>query len=224
MKIEAVIFDMDGLLVDSEPVWNEARAAMAAEHGQPWTQADHFSCMGVNTDEWAAYMIKQMKLSMSLAAVRDEVIDQMVAMYARQIPFRPYAVEAVQWSAAHYPTALASGSPRRLIDIVTQAEDLQGCFQEILVADEVGEGKPHPAVYLETARRLGVAPEACVCLEDSPNGVLSGHRAGMVVINMPDPRYPLTAEQAAYADLVIESLGEFTAVTIEQLENQYSSH
>jgi len=145
MKIEAVIFDMDGLLVDSEPVWHEARVAMAAEHGQTWTQADQINCMGVNTDTWAAYMIERLGLSMSLEAVREDVIDHMAAMYRRQIPFRPFAVEAVQWSAARYPTAIASGSPRRLIDIVTQADELQGCFREILVGDEVGEGKPHPA-------------------------------------------------------------------------------
>jgi beta-phosphoglucomutase-like phosphatase (HAD superfamily) len=154
-----------------------------------------------------------------LEAVREEVIGEMVAMYRRQIPFRSFAVQAVQWSAAHFPTALASGSPRRLVDIVIQAEELQGCFEEVLVADEVGPGKPDPAVYLETARRLGIAPEACVCLEDSPNGVLSGHRAGMFVINIPDPRYPLTTEQAANADLVLASLGDFTAATIAQLEN-----
>jgi len=218
MTIEAVIFDMDGLLVDSEPVWHEARVAMAAEHGQTWTHADQLNCMGVNTDDWAAYMIERLKLSMSLAEVREAVIAQMAAMYARQIPFRPFAIEAVQWSAARYPTALASGSPRRLIDIVTQVDELNGCFQEILVGDEVGEGKPHPAVYLETARRLGVIPEVCVCLEDSANGVLSGHRAGMFVINVPDPDYPLTASEAAYADLVLSSLGEFTAETIQQLQ------
>ena len=218
MTIEAVIFDMDGLLVDSEPVWHDARVAMAAEHGQTWTHADQLNCMGVNTDDWAAYMIKRLKLSMSLAEVREAVIAQMAAMYARQIPFRPFAIEAVQWSAANYPTALASGSPRRLIDIVTKAPELEGCFQEILVADEVGQGKPHPAVYLETSRRMGAAPETCVCLEDSANGVLSGHRAGMFVINIPDPRYPLTASEAAYADLVLSSLGEFTAETIQQLQ------
>ena len=220
MTIEAVIFDLDGLLVDSEPVWNEARVAMAAHHGQTWTLADHYQVMGVNTDEWAAYMIKRLKLSMSVKEVREEVIDEMVAMYQRQIPFRPFAIEAVQWSAAHYPTALASGSPRRLIEIVTQVPELQGCFREILVGDEVGEGKPHPAVYLETARKMGLAPELCVCLEDSPNGVLAGYRAGMAVINIPDPRYPLTAEQANYADLVLESLGEFNIEAINKLKRE----
>ncbi|MDX1416300.1 MAG: HAD family phosphatase [Candidatus Promineifilaceae bacterium] len=217
MNIKAVIFDMDGLLIDSETVWDEARQLIAAEAGRPWTQADHIRCMGVSTDTWAAYMIERLELSMSLAELRERVIDHIAAHYEREIPFRPQAVRVVKWSAARYPTALASGSPRRLIDIVTQADELRDCFQEILVADEVGEGKPHPAVYLEAARRLGVEPRACLCLEDSPNGVLSGHRAGMIVINVPDPRYPLTAEEAAYADLVLESLDEFSAETVQQM-------
>lgn len=163
-------------------------------------------------------MIERLELTMSPKVLREEVIAQMVATYQQKIPFRPFAVEAVQWAASHYPTALASGSPRQLIDIVTQSAEMQGCFQAIAAADEVGAGKPDPAVYLETARRLSVAPEECVCLEDSPNGVLSGHRAGMFVINVPDPRYPLTAEQTGYADLVLNSLNEFTAWTIQKLE------
>lgn len=217
MTIQAIIFDMDGLLVDSEPVWNDARAAMAARYGKPWTQADHFNVMGVSTEEWVAYMIDRLGLSLNPDNVQAEVLDQMAALYRQQIPFRPYAVEAVQWAAAHYPTALASGSPRHLIDIVTQSPEMNGRFQVVLAADEVGKGKPDPAIYLETARRLGVAPAHCVCLEDSANGVLSGHRAGMKVINVPDLRYPLTAVQAGFADLVLDSLADFTAVTLQTL-------
>jgi beta-phosphoglucomutase-like phosphatase (HAD superfamily) len=125
----------------------------------------------------------------------------------------------VQWAAARYPTALASGSPRQLIDIVTQADALRGLFQVVLAVDEVGVGKPNPAVYLETARLLGIQPPHCVCLEDSPFGVLSGHRAGMMVVNVPDSRYPLTEAQAAYADLVLDSLAEFTGEALRRLEN-----
>lgn len=217
--IKAIIFDMDGLLVDSEPVWDEARVAMAARHNRLWTQADHFNVMGVSTDEWTTYMIERLELTLSPKVVREEVINQMEVMYQRQIPFRPFAVETVQWAASHYPTALASGSPRQLIELVTDSAEMRGCFEVILAADEVRAGKPNPAVYLETALRLGVTPETCVCLEDSANGVLSGHRAGMFVVNIPDPRYPLTIEQARYANVVLDSLADFTAVTLQKLEN-----
>ena len=217
MKIKAIIFDMDGLLVDSEPTWNNARLAIAKRAGKEWNKQDHFNVMGVSTDEWTEYMRKRLELDMSPAELQQEVLDQMTAMYAEKIPFRPHAVEAVQWAAAHYPVALASGSARPLIDIVTQSPELDGCFQVILSADEVGAGKPDPAVYLEAAKRLGVAPENCVCLEDSPFGVLSGHRAGMIVINIPDPDFPLKPEEAQYADLVLDSLAEFSDQTIKSL-------
>jgi len=217
MAIEAVIFDMDGLLVDSEPTWDKARAAIAARVGRPWNQQDHFNVMGVSTAEWTQYMIKRLGLASTPEEVQDEVIGHVAAMYAQKIPFRPFAVEAVQWAAAKYPTALASGSPQQLIDIVTQSPELRGCFQVILSADEIGVGKPDPAIYLETAKRLGVSPEKCICLEDSPFGVLSGRRANMFVINVPDPDFPLSPEQVKHANLVLESLGDLSEQVIEDL-------
>jgi len=218
MTIEAIIFDMDGLLVDSEPTWDKARSAMAARVGKPWNQQDHFNVMGVSTEEWTQYMIDRLELSLTSEEVQKEVIDQMAAMYLQAIPFRPFAVESVRWAVARGPVALASGSPRQLIDIVTQSPELQGCFQVILSADEVGVGKPDPTVYLETAKRLGVAPEACLCLEDSPFGVESGRRANMYVINIPDPEFPLIPEQAKLADLILKSLGELSDQIITELE------
>ena len=217
MAIEAIIFDMDGLLVDSEPTWDKARAAIAARVGKPWDQQDHFNVMGVSTAEWAQYMIERLGLVYTPKEVQEEVIDHMAAMYTQNIPFRSFAVETVQWAAAKYPTAVASGSPRQLIDIVTQSPEMQDCFQVVLSADEIGVGKPDPAIYLEAAKRLGIAPEKCLCLEDSPFGVLSGRRANMVVINVPDPNFPLSSEQAKYADLVLETLGEISDQVIEDL-------
>jgi len=220
MAIEAIIFDMDGLLVDSESTWDKARAAIAARVGRSWNQQDHFNVMGVSTAEWTQYMIERLELAYTPNEVQKEVIDQMIAMYTQRIPFRPFAVEAVQWAAAKYPTALASGSPRQLIDIVTQSAELRDCFQVILSADEIGVGKPDPAIYLETARRLNCAPEKCICLEDSPFGVLSGHRANMIVINVPDPDFPLSPEQAKHAELVLESLGDLSDQVIKELNRK----
>ncbi len=218
MAIEAIIFDMDGLLVDSEPLWEEARQVFAARVGKPWNRQDKVNITGVSTDEWAQYMIDRMELDATLQGVQEDIIDQMAAMYEQKIPFLPGAVEAVHWAAARYPTALASGSPHRLIDIVTQSPELEGRFQAIVSADEVGIGKPDPAVYLETAKRLDIVPEKCLCLEDSPVGVLSGRRANMYVINVPDAELPLTPEQAKHADLVLESLEDYSAEVIKQLE------
>ena len=208
--IEGVIFDMDGLLVDSEPVWDKARAELATHYGKPWTTADHHNVMGVSTAEWTSYMINHFEIALPSAEMQKLVIDQMIAMYNEQIPFFPRAVELVQSVAAQYPTGLASGSPRQLIDIVTGHSAFNGCFQVILSADEIGKGKPAPDVYLATAERMGIDPTQCACLEDSGFGILSGKTAGMFVIAVPDERFPPADEYLDQADVVLGSLAEFS--------------
>ncbi|MEM7128409.1 MAG: HAD family phosphatase [Chloroflexota bacterium] len=214
-KIEGVIFDMDGLLVDSEPVWDRARAALAAQYGKPWTTKDHHNVMGVSTAEWTTYMIEHFGATMPPKEMQKLVIDQMVSMYNEKIPFFPGAVELVQSVAAKYPTGLASGSPRQLIDIVTGYSGFDGCFQVILSADEIGKGKPAPDVYLATAERMGIDPKKCACLEDSGFGILSGKAAGMMVIAVPDERFPPADELVAQADIVLGSLAEFSLSLLE---------
>ena len=217
--IEAIVWDMDGLLIDSEPVWNMARKQMAAAHGMhDWNQQDHFNVMGTSTDEWVSYMIKRIGLPMTPTEVETAMIDHMAAIYQNEIPFLPDAVEKIAWAASRYPSCIASGSPRKLLDLVAADPRVAPYMQFTLAADEVGIGKPNPAVYIEAAKRLGIAPENCLCLEDSPNGVLAGSRAGMKVINIPDPEMPLTAEQANHAHLVLDNLAQFTADTITQIE------
>jgi HAD superfamily hydrolase (TIGR01509 family) len=215
--IKAVIFDMDGLLVDSEPVWDKARKAMADIAGKPWDRLDHDAVMGVSTEEWADYMIERLELTMSRQEVIDEVIGRMTEMYRAGVPYFPGATELVDLAAADYRTGLASGSHPALIDIVTADEPMAGRFEVIVAADEVGAGKPAPDVYLEAARRLGVDPAECVCLEDSGNGILAGVAAGMKVIAVPDPRFPPSPEKLERADLVAGSLSEITTASIAAL-------
>lgn len=207
--VEAVIFDMDGLLVDSEPVWDQARRDMARLAGQTWTQDDHRACMGVSTLEWAGYMVQRLALTMTSQEVADAIIARMVELYSQQIPFLPGALAAVDLAAQHFPTAVASGSPRLLLDTVVNSPALRGKFQVVLDSDGLRAGKPAPDVYLETARRLGIPPERCVCLEDSANGILAGKRAGMAVIAVPDPRFPPARPALEQADVVLRSLEEF---------------
>ena len=164
-------------------------------------------------------MIERIGLTMPPVEVETAMIDHMAAIYLDEIPFRPNAVEKIAWAASLYPSCIASGSPRQLIDIVSADPRVAPHMQFTLAADEVGVGKPNPAVYIEAARRLGIAPEHCLCLEDSPNGVLAGYRAGMKVINIPDPEMPLTAEQAQYAHVVLGSLAEFSAETIATISS-----
>jgi HAD superfamily hydrolase (TIGR01509 family) len=215
--IEAVIFDMDGLLVDSEPVWDRARRSMADEAGRPWTADDHKAVMGVSTQEWAEYMIARLALTLTPQEVIDRIIERMVEMYRAGIPWLPGALDAVDLAARHFRTALASGSHPTLVEAVTADAAIQGKFQVIVSADEVGAGKPAPDVYLVAAERLGVEPASCVCLEDSGNGILAGVRAGMQVIAVPDPRFPPAEAVLDQAHLVLPTLAELSVEQLTQL-------
>lgn len=208
--IKAVIFDMDGLLVDSEPVWDRARKSMADGAAKPWTADDHKALMGVSTAEWADYMIEHLELDMTREEVVDEVVERMIALYREGVPYLPGAIDAVELAGAHYRTALASGSHPALIEAVMADDAMRGKFEIIVSGDEVARGKPAPDVYLETARRLGVEPEECVCLEDSGNGIRAGANAGMRVIAVPDARFHPAGDAAAVADVVLGSLTELT--------------
>lgn len=215
--VDAIIFDMDGLLIDSEPVWDKARSIMAAESGVRWNADDHKAVMGVSTHEWVSYMMIRLELDMPPEALEKHIVDQMLALYAQQIPYLPGAVEAVALAADHYPTGLASGSPRSLIDTVTGDQALSGKFKAILSGDQVEQGKPSPDIYLAVAEMLEVPPEKCVCLEDSGNGILAGKNAGLKVIAVPDGRFSPSREKLNQADVILDSLSQFSLRTLEQL-------
>jgi HAD superfamily hydrolase (TIGR01509 family) len=215
--INSVIFDMDGLLVDSEPCWERVRQQMAAEYNQAWTQDDQRSVMGVSTATWANYMIKRLGLELTPQAVIDQVVGKMLALYHEKIPYLPGAVEAVHLAAKYYPTALASGSERSLIEAVVQDSVLRDQFRVVVCTDNLPRGKPAPDVYLETARRLSIRPEECVCVEDSANGILAGKAAGMKVIAVPDVRFNPNWELIQQAEVVLSSLEEFSLELIRNL-------
>ena len=210
--IQAVIFDNDGLLVDSEPVWEDARLEMAAEVGAEWNEDDKRAVMGVGTREWTAYMIERMGLDLTPEQVVERMVERMAAMYHAGVPFLPGAVEAVALAGQHVPTAVASGSHPDLLAVIMQHPAMQGRFQTVISADNVGAGKPAPDVYLAAARALGVEPGRCLVLEDSANGILAGKAAGMTVIAVPDARFPPLPEALAQADFVLDSLHEFPAL------------
>ena len=216
--IQAIIFDMDGLLVDSEPCWDAARREMAAEVGvHDWNQADHHACMGVSTREWAEYMIGRLHLDLEWEETARRIVGKMQATYARRIPYLSGAVEAVTLAAARYPVGLASGSERSLIDIVLADAPKAGKFGAVVCTDTMPRGKPAPDVYLAAAEGLGVAAERCVCLEDSGNGILAGVAAGMKVIAVPDPRFPPKPAALARAHVVLDSLRDFNLPLLEAL-------
>lgn len=208
------MFDLDGVLVDSEPVWEEVRRAFVAAHGGTWQHDTQSRLMGMSTGEWAAYL-HELGVELSPDEIARGVIDQMTAHYRAGVPLMKGAPEAVRRLAGRFTLGLASSSPRALIDVALDASALRECFTATVSTEEVARGKPAPDGYLEAARRLGVAPEGCVAVEDSSNGLRSADAAGMRVIAVPHPRYPPAPDALALAWQVVPDL---TSLTPELLE------
>jgi HAD superfamily hydrolase (TIGR01509 family) len=169
--IKVIIFDMDGLLIDSEPDWNETRRIMAEKAQVKWNKDDHEAVMGVSTHEWVSYMIDRLSLDMSREKVEETIVMTMRELYSQRIPFLPGAEQAVALSSLHYPTGLASGSPQSLINIVINAPAVRGKFLVVLSGDQFSKGKPSPDIYFSAAKALNIPPENCACFEDSGNGI-----------------------------------------------------
>jgi HAD superfamily hydrolase (TIGR01509 family) len=207
--ISAVVFDLDGLLIDSEGVWDDVREALAHERGGRWHDGAQRDMMGMSSPEWSRYMHETIGLVESPEEINRIVVERMLERYATGPPWLPGAIEAVQRVAESYPLGLASSSNRELIDVVLEAGGIAPLFRATVSSEEVARGKPAPDVYLEAARRLGVDPGACVAVEDSHNGIRSAKAAGMRCIAIPNPSFP-PGEAVAEADLVLGSLDELT--------------
>ncbi len=208
--MNAVVFDLDGVLVDSEPVWEEVRRAFVAGHGGQWQPDTQHRLMGMSTGEWAAYLSGELGVRLSPDEVARGVVEQMERRYEDQVPLMPGAADAVRRLAARWPLGLASSSPRALIDVVLARTGLGASFGATVSTEEVERGKPSPDGYLLAARRLGVDPHTCVAVEDSSNGLRSADAAGMRVIAVPHPRYPPAPDALALAAYVAGDLEELT--------------
>lgn len=220
LRVQAVVFDMDGVLVDSEDLWREVREEFAAGLGLRWTHEDQVATMGANTAAWSRLMVERLQLrrraGMNEDDVAREIIARMCARYERQLPVREGAVEAVRQAAARYPVALASGSPRPLGNVVLRACGLDQLFRTTLYGDEVERGKPAPDIYLRVLETLGVRPEDAVGVEDSGNGVRSLAAAGMGIIAAPGEPYPLSAEVLALAHVHLPAMTDFSVEAVER--------
>jgi HAD superfamily hydrolase (TIGR01509 family) len=215
--IEAVVFDMDGVLIDSEPVWERVRRKFVAEHGGRWPQDAQGRLMGMSTAEWSAYMGSEFGLPLSPPQVAELVVAAMAGEYRAHLPLLPGAVDAVRRLSARWPLAVASSAPKSLIDAVLDAAGLRQAFTAAVSSEEVPRGKPAPDVYLEATTRLGVHPASCAAVEDSSNGLRSAAAAGLTVIAVPRPEYPPAADALDRARLVLDSLNELTPDTIAAL-------
>ena len=208
--IEAAIFDLDGLLIDSEEVWDAVREEYVGEHGRPYTAEVQRAMMGMSSAEWSRYLHESVGISDEPAVINDEIVRRMQVAYAQHLPLVAGAVEAVQRVATRFPLALASSSNRPLIDEVLELSGLAPSFRATVSSEEVGRGKPAPDVYLEAANRLGFVPDRCAAIEDSHAGIRSAHAAGMRVIVVPNASYPPGDDALALADVLLASLEELT--------------
>jgi HAD superfamily hydrolase (TIGR01509 family) len=208
--IEAVVFDLDGVLLDSEHVWDEVREQLARERGGRWHERAQADMMGMSSREWSRYMHDVIGLPEPPEEISSEVVRRLLARYEAQLPLVEGALEAVRRLAGAFRLALASSSNREVIDSVLAAAGLTALFEATVSSEEVARGKPAPDVFLEAARRLGVDPRRCAAVEDSGNGIRAAHAAGMRVLAVPNRRYPPPPEALALADAVFSSLAELT--------------
>ena len=214
MKIGAVVFDLDGVLVDSEHVWDEIRETLARERGGRWHERAQADMMGMSSGEWSRYMHDVIGLADAPEDINAEVVERILARYRHELPLVDGAVEAVERLAPDFHLAVASSSNRPVIDAVLDTAGLSELFEVTVSSEEVERGKPAPDVYVEAARRLGVAPELCAAVEDSANGIRSARAAGMRVIAIPNRRYPPADDMLAMADVVLESLADLSRQVI----------
>ena len=206
--IDGVVFDLDGLLLDSEQVWDAAREELANERGGHWHPQAQRDMMGMSSPEWSRYMHDVIGLPEPPEEINDEVVQRLERSYREHLPVIPGAQAAVERLAARWPLALASSSNRELIDLALDLMGIAGCFQATVSSEEVAHGKPAPDVYLEAARRLDVDPTRAVAIEDSHNGIRAAKAAGMGVVAIPNKHFPPGAEALAQAEVVLGSLDE----------------
>jgi HAD superfamily hydrolase (TIGR01509 family) len=208
--IEAVVFDLDGVIVDSEQVWDDVRERLAKERGGRWHEGAQAAMMGMSSPEWSAYMHDEIGLNESPEEINQEVVRRMLAHYGDELPLIDGAVAAVHRLADAFPLAVASSSNRPLIETVLREARIDDRFDAVVSSEEVAAGKPAPDVYLGAARRLGVEPTHAAAIEDSSNGIRAAHAAGMRVIAVPNRHYPPAADALALAATVVASPAELT--------------
>jgi HAD superfamily hydrolase (TIGR01509 family) len=206
--VAAVIFDLDGVLVDSESVWDSVREQVTRESGGRWHERAQRDMMGMSSLEWSRYMHDMLGVPMAPLEISALVVERLMERYRQDLPLLPAAVETVRKLAARWPLGLASSSNRPVIDLVLEVTGLTPCFRATVSSEEVRRGKPAPDVYLEAARRLEVESTRCAAVEDSTNGIRSAKGSGMFVAVVPRPDFPPTPDALNLADVVLDSLPE----------------
>src|SRR3954453_6714350 len=214
----AGILDLDGVLIDSEALWDEARRELAERRGGTWRPDSQRAMMGMSSTEWSRYMEGELGVPMPAADISATVTADLERRYRGGVPLIPGAREAVIRLAEHWPLGLASSANRPIIDLVLRGADLARFFQATVSSEEVARGKPAPDVYLEAAARLSVDPADSVAVEDSANGLRAAAAAGMRLIAIPNREFPPGQDELALADLVLDSIEGLTPDAVAGLD------
>jgi HAD superfamily hydrolase (TIGR01509 family) len=212
--IQAVIFDLDGLLLDSESAWDGGRRALVAEHGLEWPDGATEAMLGMSAPEWSGYVRDALGVPLEPPEISARVVAHMLETYEQRLPLLRGAEAAVARIAERWPLGLASSSNKEVIDKVMETSGWRHVFRTWVSSEEVGRGKPAPDVFLEAARRLGVDPSAAAGIEDSHNGILAARAAGLRVIAIPNREFPPGDDALAAADAVLGSLDELTPAVV----------
>ncbi len=215
--IVAVIFDLDGVLLDSEQLWDRARRELVDERNGRWSPEATQDMQGMSSPEWSRYLHERLGVDLAPDAVNRAVVEKLLDHYRRELPLLPGAREAVRRLAGRWPLGLASSSNREVIDQALELAGLAASFSVTVSSEEVARGKPAPDVYLEVARRLRCPEERCAAVEDSANGLRSAAAAGMLTVVVPNAHFPPPPEVLATAGAVLDSLEDLTAERLESL-------
>jgi HAD superfamily hydrolase (TIGR01509 family) len=206
--IEAVLFDLDGVLIDSEGAWAAARAQLVRERGGTWSSDAVQAMMGMSSPEWSRYMHEELGVAMAPEQIAREVVGRLERLYREHLPLMPGAREAVAFLSSRWKLGLASSANRPIIELVLDLADMRDFFAASVSSEEVARGKPAPDVYLEAARRIVSSPSRCAAVEDSTNGLRAAAVAGMLVIALPNRDFPPADAALGLAQAVIGSLDE----------------
>jgi HAD superfamily hydrolase (TIGR01509 family) len=214
MGIDAVVFDLDGVLLDSEQVWDDVRHEFVEAWGGRWSDTAQQDMMGMSSPEWSLYLREQLAVDLPPDRISAEVVELVADRYRAFLPLLPGAVDVVRRLAARWPLGLASSSNRPIIDLVLAVSGLEPSFRVTVSSEEVPRGKPSPDVYLEAVSRLGLVPARCAAVEDSANGLRSAAAAGLRVIAVPNALFPPAPDALALADAVVPTLAELTGAVV----------
>jgi HAD superfamily hydrolase (TIGR01509 family) len=218
--IDAVVFDLDGLLLDTEQVWDEVREQLVRERGGRWHDRAQADMMGMSSKEWSRYLHEVLGLAEPPEELNRLVVERMQERYRAGLPLVDGAVEAVRRIGARWPLGLASSSNRPLIDLALEEMGVADLFRATVSSEEVERGKPAPDVYLEAARRLGVAPGRAAAVEDSESGIRSAQAAGMRVVAIPNRHFPPGEDALSLANVRLESLAELSLDVVESASSR----